>query len=304
MCICGCARCRALKITQTNRLLHRIYELLFRRLFSYCAMVILLSFLISHSLMALSQLVTKSGSSLSMIIGLMSICSRVGVRRLVIALERASWWLAALSWMSMSSRYFCLKESFSFSTSVSRSQSLLEDGLWLPVIHLCIVVCQVGNCFMSSPQCCWSCGPSLLLGFRWCVPRAISATFGLLNSVLAGITVLRVLVHLVMPLFGVGVGCSHRAIVMCMCLCRLRVLLCIEMSGSLRMHNSCGYNNDSRNYHMYVYMIGDSLAIKFVIQDSQFDCEYNIILIVEFHSIVHDLCNYYVCVHDWRFISY
>ena len=84
----------------------------------------------SHSLMALSQLVTKSGSSLSMIIGLMSICSRVGVRRLVIALERASWWLVALSWMSMSSRYFCLKES-SFSTSVSRSQSLLEDGLWL-----------------------------------------------------------------------------------------------------------------------------------------------------------------------------
>ena len=84
-----------------------------------------------HSLMALSQLVTKSWSSLSMIIGLMSICSRVGVRRLVIVLERASWWLAALSWMSMSSRYFCLKESFSFSTSVSRSQSLLEDCLWL-----------------------------------------------------------------------------------------------------------------------------------------------------------------------------
>ena len=30
--------------------------------------------------------------------------------------------------MSMSSRYFCLKESFSFSTSVSRSQSLLRRG--------------------------------------------------------------------------------------------------------------------------------------------------------------------------------
>ena len=41
----GCARCRALKITQNIRLQHWIYELLFQRQFSYCTMVILLSFL-------------------------------------------------------------------------------------------------------------------------------------------------------------------------------------------------------------------------------------------------------------------
>ena len=39
---------------------------------------------------------------------------------------------------------------------------------------------------------------------------------------------------------------------------------------------------------MCVYMIGGSLVIKFIIQDSQFDCEYN---------MVHDSCNYYIYVY-------
>ena len=41
----GCARCKALKITQNNRLLCRIYETVVLKTISYCAMVILLSFL-------------------------------------------------------------------------------------------------------------------------------------------------------------------------------------------------------------------------------------------------------------------
>ena len=41
----NCARCRALNITQSNRLLHWIYETVVLKTISYCAMVILLSFL-------------------------------------------------------------------------------------------------------------------------------------------------------------------------------------------------------------------------------------------------------------------
>ena len=52
----GCARCRALKITQTTGYCVGFTKLLFRRLFSYCAMVILLSFLTLLSSLSIGML--------------------------------------------------------------------------------------------------------------------------------------------------------------------------------------------------------------------------------------------------------
>ena len=55
----GCARCRALKITQNNRLLTK---LLFRKLFSYCDMVILFALLSSLSIGMRKQLTSPQHS--------------------------------------------------------------------------------------------------------------------------------------------------------------------------------------------------------------------------------------------------
>ena len=137
----------------------------------------------SHSLMALSQLATKSGSSLSTTMGLTLICNLVGVRLLAIALDRDSWWFEALSWMSISSRYCDLKASFSFRISVSRSQSLLEDdGLLSSGLFGCPMNCVKKSSWSKSSlsdSVVWGVAPwPLLLVLLLLLPSAVSEAAG------------------------------------------------------------------------------------------------------------------------------